>query len=306
MDPILPGTRFEASNNKGGKFAPGLPDTLVVHYTAGLTLQGAVRTLCDPASKASAHFVVDRDGSIVQLVGIDTIAWHAGVSRHLSRSGLNKYSVGIEIVNAGRLNRTAAGEFVTWFGARVDPAQALQLVHRNEDVMSWWHAYTEEQVESVCELARTLVAGLGLKHILGHEEVTPGIKSDPGPAFPLDPLRMRLLGTQRDADEDAAELTQTVTGVISASLLNTRTGPSTLSPLASVPLRRGTAVVITSAQAGWLQIRSPLNAWVKREYVDIPAARSSVPAHRAAASAFGKVPELRPASLAGATEGDLQ
>jgi N-acetylmuramoyl-L-alanine amidase len=276
MDPILPGTaRFQSSPNRGSKFGAPLPDTLVIHYTAGLTLDSAVRTLCDPAAKASAHFVVDRDGKVVQLVEIDTVAWHAGVSRHLSRSGLNKYSLGIEIVNAGRLNRTAAGEFVTWFGSRVEAKDALQLLHRNESALAWWHAYTEQQVESVFELSRQLVAGLPIKNILGHEEIAPGRKSDPGPAFPLDQMRARLLGTHRDADEESDELTQVATGVISASLLNTRTGPSVLSPVASVPLRRGTAVTIVGSQPGWLKISSPLSAWVKREHVDISFGRSA-------------------------------
>src|SRR5687767_14113752 len=105
MDPILPGiAAFHRSPNHGSKFPASLPDTVVIHYTAGTTLRGAVSTLCHAASKASAHLVIDRDGSIVQLVALDTIAWHAGASRHLSRSGLNQFSIGIELVNAGKLN----------------------------------------------------------------------------------------------------------------------------------------------------------------------------------------------------------
>jgi len=270
MDSILAGTAaFHRSPNRGGKFSPPLPDTIVIHYTAGVTLDGAVRTLCDPASKASAHFVIDRDGSVVQLVELDTIAWHAGVSGHLNRTGLNKFSIGIEIVNAGRLNRTAAGELLTWFGRRIDKSEGVELVHRNESAAAWWHIYTEAQVESVFALTQQLVAGLSIKHILGHEEISPGRKSDPGPAFPLDQMRARMLGSRRDLDEDDEVLARPMIGVVTASLLNTRTGPSVVTPHASVPLRRGTAVTVSNLQPGWLKITSPVNAWVRREYVQV-------------------------------------
>lgn len=274
MDLRLPGTRWEPSPNCRGKFADSLPDTLVVHYTAGTTLAGAIATLCSPAAKASAHFVVDRDGTVVQLVELDTIAWHAGPSRHLNRSGLNQFSIGIEIVNAGKLKRNAAGEFLTWANGRIDPLEAIELVHRNESAPAWWHTYTEPQIESVFELTRKLTEGLPIRHILGHEEIAPGRKSDPGPAFPLDTLRARLLGTQRDLDDSIDEVTQTVDGIVVASMLNTRTGPSTASPVASVPLRRGTAVTIVGSQPDWLRISRPVSAWVKREFIDITSESS--------------------------------
>lgn len=270
MDPVLPGiARFQPSPNRSGKFSASLPDTVVVHYTAGTTLAGAIATLCSQAAKASAHFVVDRDGSVVQLVELDTIAWHAGKSRHLNRTGLNEFSIGIEIVNAGKLKRNAAGEFLTWAGGRIEPQQAIELVHRNESAAAWWHAYTETQIESVFELTRKLTDGLPIRHILGHEEIAPGRKSDPGPAFPLDAMRARLLGTERDLNDDIDEVTQAVDGIVAASMLNTRTGPSVTSPIASVPLRRGTAVTIVGSQPDWLRISRPVSAWVKREFINI-------------------------------------
>ena len=113
------GVSFVESPNHGGSFASPLPDTLVIHFTAGASLNSSVRSLCDPASKASAHAVVGREGAIVQLVPFDVIAWHAGASTLGARTGLNKFSIGIEIDNAGRLTPTAAGDFVTWFGKRV-------------------------------------------------------------------------------------------------------------------------------------------------------------------------------------------
>lgn len=279
MDPILPGVRFDASNNHGGKFGIGLPDTLVVHYTAGTSLAGAVQTLKSPSSEASAHFVVDRDGTVVQLVPLDTIAWHAGASRHLLRTGLNKFSIGIEIVNAGRLKRSANGDLLTWFGEKIAPEQAIELTHRNESAPAWWDLYPEVQIKSVFDLARKLIDGLSLRFLLGHEEIAPGRKSDPGPAFPLDQMRSHLLGSKRNVDEDTEALTEPVTGIVIANLLNTRVAPSVISPKASVPLRRGTAITVVNAQPGWLEIAAPVHAWLKREHVELNATPQSAAMH---------------------------
>jgi len=198
------GVSFVESPNHGGSFASPLPDTLVIHFTAGASLNSSVRSLCDPASKASAHAVVGREGAIVQLVPFDVIAWHAGASTLGARTGLNKFSIGIEIDNAGRLTPTAAGDFVTWFGKRVQKRDAIQAMHRNETSLSWWHTYTQRQIELVFELAGLLARTYPIRTIVGHEEIAPGRKSDPGPAFPLDRLRDRILGAGRREDAAAA------------------------------------------------------------------------------------------------------
>ena len=77
-------------------------DTIVLHHTAGPDLIGCVKWFVNPDSKVSAHFVVGKDGSIVQQVSTFERAWHAGVSRdHLGRTNLNNSTIGIEMVNVG-------------------------------------------------------------------------------------------------------------------------------------------------------------------------------------------------------------
>jgi N-acetylmuramoyl-L-alanine amidase len=194
---------FSASPNHGARFANGLPDAVVIHFTAGASLESSVRTLSSPDSKASAHVVVGRDGTIVQLVPFDVVAWHAGASSLGNRSGLNKFSIGIEIDNAGRLTQTASGDFMTWFGRRIAREDAVQGVHRNESTPSWWHVFTEQQIERVSELVTLLINTYPIAIVVGHEEIAPGRKSDPGPAFPLDRLRDRWLGAGRQEDAPA-------------------------------------------------------------------------------------------------------
>lgn len=194
----LEGVDYVASPNTSGKFRAKLPDSIIIHYTAGGSLQGAVSTLTARNSKASAHVVVGRDGKIVQLVPFDTVAWHAGVSSYGGRSYYNQYSIGIEIDNAGELKPSGSG-YLSWFNKRYGADEVVQAVHRNQTGPSYWHVFTEEQIETVQELCETLMGTYDIKEILGHEEIAPGRKTDPGPAFPLDKLRERLLGEGRSA-----------------------------------------------------------------------------------------------------------
>lgn len=126
-------------------------DTIVLHHTAGATTRSCVRWFQNPDSRVSAHYVIGKDGSIIQMVNTFFRAWHAGASRDTEgRENANNYSVGIEIVNVG--NGT-------------DP-------------------YPEAQVRAVrllCgALARYRYRGQ-LKQIISHEyiAVPPGRKNDP-------------------------------------------------------------------------------------------------------------------------------
>jgi N-acetylmuramoyl-L-alanine amidase len=143
------------SPNFSGLVDGGKPDTIVIHYTAGSSTESSIRTLCNPAAKASAHLVVGRDGQTTQLVPFNTIAWHAGRSSYRGRSGLNKYSIGIEIDNAGRLTKGPGG-YTSWFGSIYLDKDVIEAIHRNENVPSYWHRYPEDQINMVLELCYLL------------------------------------------------------------------------------------------------------------------------------------------------------
>ncbi|MFC1527061.1 N-acetylmuramoyl-L-alanine amidase, partial [Candidatus Latescibacterota bacterium] len=186
------GIRQEASPNRGGAFASGRADTIVIHYTAGDNAESAIATLSDPERRVSAHLVVGRDGAISQLLPFDTVGWHAGASEWRGRTRLNQYSIGIEIDNAGQLE-DRDGHCVSWFGREYPEAEVTWGVHRNQDDLTPWHRFPYEQIRVVEELCSLLIAEYGIEEIVGHEEIAPGRKIDPGPAFPLDEIRRRLL-----------------------------------------------------------------------------------------------------------------
>ena len=192
----LAGARQVPSPNQGGRFSAGAPDTLILHFTACDDPDLAIRVLSDPTPgrRVSAHLVVSRDGDVTQLLPFDTIGWHAGRSAWSGREEFNRMSLGVEIDNPGRLEERGEGVLVSRLGRVYGPEEAVLAVHRNESEPAWWLRYPRGQREVVEALSALLVAEYGLRWILGHEEIAPGRKDDPGPAFPLDELRSRILG----------------------------------------------------------------------------------------------------------------
>ena len=127
---------------------------VVLHYTGMKTAEAALLRMCDPNAKVSAHYMVDEDGSITQLVEEKGRAWHAGVSFWRGETDINSLSIGIEIVNPGHE-----------FGYRAFPAA---------------------QIEAVKGLVKDIMARYQLppSALLAHSDIAPSRKEDPGELFP--------------------------------------------------------------------------------------------------------------------------
>jgi N-acetylmuramoyl-L-alanine amidase len=193
---------FVQSPNGGD---PLRPRWLVMHYTAdgGNT---AVEWFQNRASKASAHLVISREGKITQMMPFDRVANHAGKSVWKGVSGLNRHAIGIEMVNYGKLFRHPARGWMRfweqddgsyrWIGPAV-PESELMLDGQREvgglRLDHAWHRYTDAQVAAAFDAARALVHAYGLEDVVGHEEISPGRKTDPGPAFGIAKFRERVM-----------------------------------------------------------------------------------------------------------------
>ena len=130
------------------------PDMLVLHYTGMTSGPEALARLCDEQSKVSSHYLVEEDGRVFRLVPEERRAWHAGVSCWKGESDINGRSLGIEIVNPGHE-----------FGYRPFPAaQIAAVIELVADIRTRW------RIED--------------SRILGHSDVAPGRKIDPGELFP--------------------------------------------------------------------------------------------------------------------------
>lgn len=182
---------FKVSPNHGGAIKPTL---LVMHYTAGQSAAGAVSWLTNPAAKASAHLVIAQDGSITQLVNFNNSAWHAGLSAWKGKRGCNAFSIGIEMVNPGFLTKRADGRFYDVSGKAVPVGQVVYAKHKNGGSEMPWMTYPATQLLAAGGAAEAIVAAYGIKEIVGHEDVAPGRKSDPGPAFPMELFVSRIFG----------------------------------------------------------------------------------------------------------------
>ncbi|PWD99992.1 N-acetylmuramoyl-L-alanine amidase [Marinilabilia rubra] len=259
---------YEDSPNCSGPFTNELPDTIVVHYTAGSSLSSSVNWLTNPQAKASAHLVIGKSGEIVQLVPFNIKAWHAGRSNWKGRQGLNHYSIGIELDNAGMLEKRADG-FYTCFGKRIDNSQVVLAPHKNGKEEKAWEAFTEKQIEAVEKICLIMRKKYPITEIVGHDDIAPKRKTDPGPAFPLNSLRDKVLMGRADNDgEDDIQDTTVSAGLVSADYLNIRSEPDGQSPLVSDPLPKGTRLKIKEEKSGWLRVNVILEGWVSKNWVN--------------------------------------
>lgn len=177
--------RFEETSKYGGKFKNAR--FIINHYTANDSTEGTIRTFKN--HPVSAHLVVDHDGEVVQMVPFNKKAWHCGKSSAKSKwgtryTGLNSYSIGIEFVNLGYYRNAVKNKNVDW----------EEAIHKNEGFLRKWEPYTKEQIIVAEQLNEALCKHYKLpaEHILGHDEISPDRKVDPGPLFPIDMIRSKL------------------------------------------------------------------------------------------------------------------
>jgi N-acetylmuramoyl-L-alanine amidase len=150
--------------------------------------------LRNPAAKASAHLVIGRDGRIVQMVAFNRRAWHAGISRWGAIENLNAYAIGIELDNAGRLQRRGDGAWVHPVSGRVVPVrEVIEAQHKAEARPTGWHAFPEAQLNATAA-ARVLHDRYGFIDILDHDDIASGRKVDPAPAFPMASFTTQVMG----------------------------------------------------------------------------------------------------------------
>ena len=166
------------SSNFNDRRGVEFPSLIVLHYTGMETAEDALDRLCDPVSEVSAHYFIDEDGGVLQLVDEEKRAWHAGLAHWVGESDINSHSIGIEIVNSGHE-----------FG---------------------YKAFPDIQINAVIKLCIDIMARYSISSsgILGHSDVAPSRKIDPGELFPWQYLANEGVGIwpfPSDMDYEAAE-----------------------------------------------------------------------------------------------------
>lgn len=244
------------------------PDIIVLHYTGSNKVNVDIQTLFYSKKQVSVQFVIDLDGTIHQLMPVNKIAWHAGESRLGNRTRLNKYSIGIEIVNAGFLTEKSDGSFTTWYGDPVNKEDAVLLKHKNESKEKYWHTYTKNQIDSVKVLCETLSDEFGIEYIVGHDDISPGRKQDPGPAFPIEKIRSQLLDNRKEATSSATASKQKDFGVVKVDKLNIRQGGNMQAAKVALPITKDQNVEIIEEKDGWYKVETKIQGWVNGDFIE--------------------------------------
>ncbi|MGV6838949.1 MAG: N-acetylmuramoyl-L-alanine amidase [Planktomarina sp.] len=161
---------WHPSPNFGTRKNGARPDLVVIHYTAMDSAKAALERLCDPAFEVSAHYLIGQDGHVWQMVDEDARAWHAGQGRWGPFEDVNSASIGIELCNLGN------------------------------------HPFPQVQIEALCALLQDIQArhGIAPQRVIGHSDMAPDRKQDPGPMFPWDTLAAQGVAISGPSEDTAA------------------------------------------------------------------------------------------------------
>lgn len=242
---------FDSENYNHDRFIT--PKYVVVHYTA-CNRETAIKAFTNKnGDRVSAHLLIDSDGAVIQFVGLNRRAWHAGESYWNGLSDLNTHSIGIELVNYGYLQKTVSGKFTISSGQAFPfgPDEIIEARHSNPACpYRFWHAYPHAQIESCSLVLQALFSAYStLVDVIGHDDIAPKRKLDPGPALPMQKLRSLALG--RDFEENASTITY-----VTVPKLNIRVGPDISYPKTTAsPLPINTKLVLLDRQAEWIKVR---------------------------------------------------
>jgi len=153
-------------------------------------------------------------------------------------------------------------KYKDWFKNECPEEEVFRAKHKFRQDFSFWHDYTDIQIERALELTEILVEKYNLRDILGHEDIAPTRKIDPGPAFPLENIRSAILGRVEEEDELYE---------VSVSSLNIRRGPGIEYDIVSSPLSRGIKVSLLEMRDRWSKVdvegENDFEGWVYNKYI---------------------------------------
>ena len=142
---------------------------IIFHYTGMKNEKEAIQRLTSVKSKVSSHYFIKNNGELITLVPELYVSWHAGISSWQNYKSINKYSIGIEISNPGHDNN--------------------------------YKKFSKKQIRSILKLSKYLIKKYKIKFVLGHSDIAPYRKKDPGEKFPWRYLSRNRVGLWYDLNE---------------------------------------------------------------------------------------------------------
>ena len=178
--PEFPIHHFQTPNITAQRYT--MPKLIIMHYTAGLTASSTVDWCLSLDSAVSYHLIIGRDGQVYQLADFNRRTWHAGISEWGEIRDINGCSIGIALANMGTLPQYPSQD-------EVPAIPRMPLCHKfTPNKIQHWEPYTEAQYRSLDHVLTALFTEYDIQAILGHDDVAPTRKIDPGPAFPPLPI----------------------------------------------------------------------------------------------------------------------
>jgi len=182
--PTIYSTPIKVKTRGNYKTPSGLPKGLIVHFTA--SRNDAENVLRYLGSEGLGCMVMDREGNIIksQDQGLNEVAYHAGRSTGpRGETGMSFYCMGMEIISAGNLTKKQ-GKYYSWFNLEIDASEVRESTRDNANQKAGaYHVFTDAQEKSLIEFLKWQIRTnpeFDVEYVLGHDEVSPGRKVDPG------------------------------------------------------------------------------------------------------------------------------
>lgn len=248
------------------------PKFLVIHYTAGASYEADVKTLSTSTTQASCQLVLSKDGKWANIGKLNDALWHAGKSEWKGYSMLNRYSIGIEVCCEGivdyvRTEADGSKVYRTWFGKELNnkTTPIVDGAHPNGGPVKGWVLFTQKQVEELIEVSQLLIKHYKLQEAVGHDQIAPGRKSDPGLSMPSNVYSI-LNGRTDDEQVNVSTKILTVTGAGNLGL-NLRAWPATTSQILTV-MPNSTQVKYIRSNGDWQFVEvDGLQGWAHKDYL---------------------------------------
>jgi len=208
-----------------------------------------------------AHVLIDRDGLVTQFIPFNKQTGH-----HLGGSwegikDLTSRSIIMVFENHGRLEKQA-DHFISNQGVKIETTDVFTGIHQNEESLSYWQKFTENQVLIAEKIIRCLTSAYQVKYILGYEEVCPGLQTDPGPAFPLEIMRRKIM--KEDIKEQPEDFN--IRNIARQVDLSAIVGDEQVD---DEERKEAKIVNIRRKSGGWYKVNIDLGGFIKEEWISI-------------------------------------
>lgn len=255
------------TKNKSGKINPKY---IVIHYTAGSNFDGDVRVLSGQTGrKVSVHLVLSPKGEFVQIGDFNDRMWHCDPAHWDGLTGMNGHTIGIEVTCPGWVEDMGNGIYGrSDISGRYTRNQLVYAAHPNGGGKKWWVLFTKEQCDALKEVVPVLFNSYDIKEVVGHDQIAPERKIDPGPCLPKQVMDS-LNGDRYDGDEIFNKEKYVVFNIDKNDTLNVRSEPNTdLSKILN-KLKLGTVVLRKKTDGKWALIETSegLTGYVMSKYI---------------------------------------